>query len=129
MVKYCAMCGQTLREERSYNNEISILGTPYRVYTDVTEQDKPMMKDADGLTDFTTKEIFIAPMKADPDSMQDLEHYERRTIRHEIIHAMLFESGLDANTDWARNEEIVDWIAIQFPKIAEAFKGMAVEEF
>ena len=34
---------------------------------------------------------------------------------------------MEANTHicdngWAANEEMVDWIAIQFPKILEAFK-------
>ena len=44
-----------------------------------------------------------------------------------MIHAFLAESGLSANalsnyTSWAENEEMVDWIAIQFPKILEVFK-------
>ena len=47
-------------------------------------------------------------------------------IRHEIIHAFLFESGLAQNTNdvesWAMNEEMVDWLAIQFPKLLKAFK-------
>lgn len=34
--------------------------------------------------------------------------------------AFLFESGLGADS-WGINEEIVDWIAYQFPKMAEAF--------
>ena len=46
-------------------------------------------------------------------------------MRHEITHAFLNESGLDANasdTDcWAKNEEMVDWFAIQSPKIYKAF--------
>lgn len=32
----------------------------------------------------------------------------------------LFESGLDSES-WGRNEEIVDWIANQFPKMMKAF--------
>ncbi|WP_461218455.1 hypothetical protein [Lapidilactobacillus salsurivasis] len=53
--------------------------------------------------------------------MEDLEVYTRKTLRHELIHAFLYESGLDANSEWARNEEIVDWIAIQFPKLQIVF--------
>ena len=60
---------------------------------------------------------------------KELEHYKKRTIRHEITHAILFESGLDHNTEWARNEEIVDFIAIQFPKLLEIFKSIEVEKF
>ena len=37
----------------------------------------------------------------------------KKVIRHELVHAFLFESGLSVNS-WADNEEIVDWIAIQF---------------
>lgn len=39
-------------------------------------------------------------------------------LRHEIIHAFFEESGLD---EYSENEELVQWLAIQFPKIAEVF--------
>ena len=46
------------------------------------------------------------------------------TITHEIIHCYLEESGLGDNSGvynygWAVNEEMVDWFAIQWPKIAK----------
>lgn len=44
-------------------------------------------------------------------------------IRHELVHAFLFESGLSVNS-WADNEEIVDWIAIQFPKLQAGFNAV-----
>lgn len=44
----------------------------------------------------------------------------------------LFESGLDANSNgieaWASNEEMVDWIAIQMPKIVNAYEEIIKEE-
>jgi len=50
----------------------------------------------------------------------------KETLRHEIVHAFLFECGLSACSGyadhWAKNEEMVDWIAIQGPKIHEAWK-------
>lgn len=51
----------------------------------------------------------------------------KQLLRHEIVHAFLAESGLDCNSNtidgaWAVNEEMVDWIAIQGPKIYEAWK-------
>ena len=61
--------------------------------------------------------------------MEKIRHLQKRTIRHEIVHAILFESGLDHNTEWARNEEVVDWIAIQFPKLLDIFKDIEVESF
>ena len=46
----------------------------------------------------------------------------KQVLRHEIIHAYLYESGLGENSNspripWARNEEIVDWFARQGQKI------------
>ena len=38
------------------------------------------------------------------------------------------ESGLRNNTDYAENEELVDWIAIQFPKIAKVFEKLGIME-
>ena len=49
------------------------------------------------------------------------------TLRHEIIHAFLNESGLASDSfrydkAWATNEEMVDWFALQFPKIQKVFE-------
>lgn len=41
-------------------------------------------------------------------------------MRHELIHAFLGESGLRSDSEWAENEEMVDYFAIQFEKIAIA---------
>lgn len=61
--------------------------------------------------------------------MTDIEQsaYRKRLLRHEITHAFLNESGLQHCSSvpmgaWARHEEMVDWIAIQFPKIMKAFQ-------
>ncbi|WP_369118246.1 hypothetical protein [Enterococcus thailandicus] len=108
--------------------KVNVLGTEYTIFINVTERDKPYMKGNDGIADFTTKEIYIAPIDdGDPMNMQNMSVYENRTIRHEIVHAFLFESGLDHNTEWARNEEIVDWIAIQTPKLFNIFEKIKVQ--
>lgn len=46
--------------------------------------------------------------------------------RHELIHAFLYECGLNDSSDWARNEELIDWLAIQFPKINVLFEKAGV---
>lgn len=48
-------------------------------------------------------------------------------MRHEITHAFFFESGLQESSlqycnGWAENEEMVDWVAVQFPKMLQVFK-------
>ena len=57
----------------------------------------------------------------------DFEVYEKTNLRHELIHAFLFESGLDGNSIWGNGdndhpEQVVEWLALQFPKILKVFK-------
>jgi hypothetical protein len=57
----------------------------------------------------------------------NLAEYNKKVLRHEIIHAFLHESGLSGNSlqyegAWSQCEEMVDWIAIQFPKMLRAFQ-------
>ena len=51
---------------------------------------------------------------------EDIEFINRVT-RHEIIHAYLFESGLQELTN---HEILVDWLAIQFPKLSKTFNEL-----
>ena len=56
---------------------------------------------------------------------------QKHVLRHELIHAFLFESGLDQNSNlcesWAINEEMVDWMAIQMPKIMNIYDSITNE--
>lgn len=57
---------------------------------------------------------------------KEQESYYKKVLRHELMHAFLNESGLSANSTvpdcaWAKNEEMVDWFAIQSPKIFKVF--------
>lgn len=102
--------------------EINVLGTEYTV--NITPQNEdPRLGDIDGYTDTSEKLCVVDSMseaEKDISAKGNLKNYRRQVMRHEILHAFLYESGLDANS-WAYNEELVDWIAIQFPKIAKAF--------
>ena len=44
---------------------------------------------------------------------------KRHILVHEMVHAFLLESGLDDQTVnfWAKNEEMIDWIALQLFKM------------
>ena len=103
--------------------KVKILGTEYEIVMDAEEKDYPILKDADGYADFTIKKIVVKKLIQDGESYEDLELWQRKTLRHEIIHAFLYESGLWQNSfkDWARNEEMTDWIALQFEKILSVF--------
>ena len=100
---------------------VNILGTEYTVNKLLERQDEKL-KTLAGYIDNTVKKIVIAEVDKQWDSVEDTEEYEKQVLRHEIIHAFLDESGLRGNSDWARNEEMVDFFAIQFYKIAKAFK-------
>lgn len=99
---------------------IDVLGTTYTIKQS-NKVDDLNLTNNDGYCDFTSKTIVIDTFQETPSSVSDLEHYKKQVIRHELIHAFLYESGLDS-CSWAGNEEIVDWIACQFPKINDAFR-------
>lgn len=105
--------------------KIDILGTKYKVIF-ASEKERPYLNEADGYMDHSTKEIIIGKFEKGPMSIEDLESYTKKVLRHEIIHAFLYESGLWNNSGnveaWAQSEEITDWMAIQFPKILQTFK-------
>lgn len=108
---------------------VSVLGTPYTIFEGNTF-DFPDLHDCDGYCDTTIKEIVVFDMseaEGKPGAKADLNHYKRKVIRHELIHAILFESGL-SNNAWAENEELVDWIAIQFPKLEVLFQQAGCNE-
>ena len=58
--------------------------------------------------------------------VENVEELEKKVLRHEIIHAYLGESGLRSSSEWAENEEMVDWFAIQFPKILKTFSELCI---
>ena len=101
---------------------INILGTPYEVI-EQSETDNPKLEEACGLCEQYSHRIVLARYLSNPSKMsvENLDSFRRKVLRHEIIHAFLGESGLRGESDWAENEEMVDWFAIQLEKIYQAF--------
>lgn len=124
---YCTGSNQPKRES---GKTVHILGTEYKILI-IEEGDYRYDRDADGWCDVQAKEILIYNYKQDIISVKDLVAYQRKVLRHEIIHAFLYESGLWQNCTgskcWAKNEEMVDWFAIQEPKIHSAYKEAGCE--
>ena len=97
---------------------IDILGTVYEIrYEDLLDADY------DGRCDYTSKTIIIR--NDNENCLGDFKRLQKRQLRHEIIHAFMAESGLQANWQHAEqfghDETTVDWFAIQHEKIHEAF--------
>lgn len=103
--------------------QVNILGTTY-VLKEQTVEENPALLSVDGYCDMTVKEICV---RIEPSgTAADKAWLKKSTIRHEIIHAFLAESGLDVCTGgcecWATNEEMVDWFALQGPRIYRAWE-------
>lgn len=105
---------------------VQILGITYSI-TYASKRELPKrFDDCDGETDEFTKEIFVNDQSDDEGVSHTIKNKSAlvmKDTRHELIHAFLCESGLAENSDWAQNEEVVDWIARQFPKLFETFKN------
>lgn len=109
-------------------NKVNILGTEYTIDFRKREDD-PNLDDNDGYTDTSAKLLVIEDMQPEQGSKLDLEYYAKQVVRHEIIHAFMFESGLEGcglnyGGAWPKNEEMIDWFAIQSPKIFKAFEDV-----
>lgn len=106
--------------------KVNVLGTKYRIIEKLDGID-PKLKENDGYCDTSIKEIVLLIHPDDVMNKGDMRQVRKSILRHEIIHAFLYESGLEVSActlddSWATNEEMVDWIALQFPKIFKAFK-------
>lgn len=102
---------------------VSVLGTEY-VIEYRNEKDDKILEDCDGYTDLYSKIIVVT--KDETGNIHDFKRYQRKVLRHEIVHAFLYESGIAHNAlkcddSWAMNEEMVDFFAIQGEKIHKAW--------
>lgn len=109
----------------------NVLGTDYRIFFKGIDEE-PRLKENWGFTDFHTKEIYIASDidKETENSCKNLIDFKNKVMRHEILHAFLYESGLRENSNstiaWAENEEMIDWFAIQIPKIVKVYEELHI---
>lgn len=109
---------------------ISVLDVPYTVLFKLKANDKSLAN-CDGYCDTSIKRIVVreytAAERQEPLSLGSLDAYKHKCLRHELVHAFLYESGLSINgadvDQWPTNEEMVDWMAIQGPKIYAAWQA------
>ena len=110
--------------DRIVNNNmtINILGTEYTIIECGKHEDDYLNR-CDGYCDKTSKKIVVG-LKENDCELEDFGAYRKKVMRHEIIHAFLFESGLGENWEHqvGHDETYVDWIAMQFPKIMKAYE-------
>ena len=111
--------------------KVNILGAEYQIKKKAYKDEPAFEKRGiDGYCDSYIHLIVYCDL--DTDERWDTEPEEtkraceKQTIRHELTHAFLHESGLRESSHgiehgWASDEEIVDWIANQSPKIFKVF--------
>lgn len=87
---------------------VNILGEIYKVYF----MEGNVYNDGVlvcGYCDYISKEIFIDTNR----------NSNNETLKHEIIHAILFESGIEFGYNF-HNEDVVNYFAVQLNKINKA---------
>ena len=98
--------------------KVNILGTEYTI--EIVEPDEEMQKnDLVGLCVGYDKIIKLV-------NFSKMDSF-KNSSETEIVHAFFNESGLKDSANvydgpWCKNEELVDWLAIQGPKIIRAWK-------
>ena len=115
---------------------VNILGSDWVIHvTDLVKSPIYSRFKVDGLTLSDTKEIVITDCSYADSWTSDREKvtFFKKVARHEIIHAFLAESGLEEctlqyNKAWSQNEEMIDWFAIQLPKIFNVYKELGILE-
>lgn len=112
--------------------KVYILGTKYEIlYREYNEDKIFAEKNFSAYCNEVEKYIVVCNHKTWPGLEDNSDNYceelEKECLRHEIIHAFLYESGLSENAmssngSWATNEEMIDFFAMQFPKMLEVFR-------
>lgn len=117
---------------------VDILGTEYEIKTCMRKDDEYMHEN--NLEGYCSnyEKIIVVVDKEDKeyfkyfgDNKEAVERLFKQTVRHEIFHAYLNESGLShcssvPSNGWAKNEEMIDWLAIQSPKIFKTFQELDI---
>ena len=107
--------------------KFDVLGAEYTLLI-TSESMEPRLAGISGFCDKTTRRIVVAGKDEDCD-LEDFDVYLCKAIRHEVIHAFLFESGLHENfthPQFGHDELYVDWIAAQWPKMQVVFEKLGV---
>lgn len=113
---------------------VNVLGTEYSVEIKAYAEDEAFERSSlSGYCDGWAKKIVVCDMATykgwEKEPKETCAILQKASLRHEVVHAFLNESGLSDNSfifdgAWAKNEEMVDWFALQGPKIYEAWQSV-----
>ncbi len=125
------MAKSNTSNEEAEIKKVNILGSEWTLKI---VRDDPAFEEATGYVNDAARIIMIEAVKMKEGALDfDLQSQyidQKRTIRHEVLHAYLYESGLahssNSAENWAVNEEMVDWFARMSPKIFATYKELKV---
>ena len=111
------------------NTGFDVLGERWIMARRTSVEDRAL-ESCSGYCDFPNSMIVVIKDldTSEPDSTKNPEEFYKKVARHEVVHAFLSESGLAQSSigseAWAMNEEMVDWIAVQGPKIYKVWQKL-----
>lgn len=104
---------------------VNIFGSNWTIVEDCDENDL-FEQNCVGFCDQTSRTIVLKKL-SDKEllGIGDIEQLRKYTLRHELIHAALFECGMGDN--WMRvpmghDETSVDWLAFKAPQLYQIFR-------
>ena len=114
---------------------VTILGTRYQIEIHKISEDKMLSDNSWAGYCCGEKPLIVLADLDDNEHFrfvdeEEKDRYFKASLRHEIIHAFLNESGLKDNFEHANRmgheETMVDWVALQFPKIAAVYNELGI---
>lgn len=112
--------------------KINVLGTEYAIIVKKCDEEEAFARRSiDGYCDGWAKQIVVCDMSTykgwEHEPPETIAAAQKETLRHEIVHAFFYESGLgdsalNPDVAWPKNEKMVDWFALQGPKIYKAWQ-------
>ena len=95
--------------------KVNIKGQDYEVFRD--DLNNPDLAENDGYCEQLDKRICIRQREFLPGKSEEAKKLrEEQTVRHELVHALAEECGVD----YGYNETLVDWIAAIIPHVNKA---------
>ena len=111
--------------------KVNVLGSIYSVEIAPYTKYPILFGKALGWCDFHAQKIVVLDMATvelvdDELNTQSPDKATDRIFRHELVHAFFYESGMDTETGFARDEILVDFLAMQIPKMAKMFEKLSL---
>lgn len=108
--------------------QLNIMSSMWDVIFRSEKEDNELAKN-DGYCDVTRKQIIIVSER--DGVLEDYGYIKWHALRHEIVHALLIESGLGfawEHPEYGHEEVIVDWIALKYDTLTDIYRQAGVQE-